>query len=206
MLKILGRTNSSNVQKVLWACDELELSYQREDIGGDFGGNQEPKYLAMNPNGLVPTMIDNGNVLWESNAIIRYLCENHAPNLLLPEDPWQVALAQQWMDWQQTVLAPAIRPVFWGLVRTPEDERNVDEIAAGQTQTASAMTILDHHLSQNTFVAGSSLSLGDIPVGIMAYRWFQLDIERIELPHLARWYQSLTDRKAYRDRAMIGLS
>ena len=206
MLKILGRTNSSNVQKVLWACDELELSYQREDIGGDFGGNQEPKYLAMNPNGLVPTMIDNGNVLWESNAIIRYLCENHAPNVLLPEDPWQVALAQQWMDWQQTVLAPAIRPVFWGLVRTPEDERNVDEIAAGQTQTASAMTILDHHLSQNTFVAGSSLSLGDIPVGIMAYRWFQLDIERIELPHLARWYQSLADRKAYRDRAMIGLS
>ena len=206
MLKILGRTNSSNVQKVLWACDELELSYQREDIGGDFGGNQEPKYLAMNPNGLVPTMIDNGNVLWESNAIIRYLCENHAPNVLLPEDPWQVALAQQWMDWQQTVLAPAIRPVFWGLVRTPEDERNVDEIAAGQTQTASAMTILDHHLSQNTFVAGSSLSFGDIPVGIMAYRWFQLDIERIELPHLARWYQSLADRKAYRDRAMIGLS
>jgi len=206
MLKILGRTNSSNVQKVLWACDELELSYQREDIGGDFGGTQESKYLAMNPNGLVPTMIDNGNVLWESNAIIRYLCENHAPNLLLPEDPWQVALAQQWMDWQQTVLAPAIRPVFWGLVRTPEDERNVDEIAAGQTQTASAMTILDHHLSQNAFVAGSSLSLGDIPVGIMAYRWFQLDIERIELPHLARWYQSLADRKAYRDRAMIGLS
>ena len=206
MLKILGRTNSSNVQKVLWACDELELSYQREDIGGDFGGNQEPKYLAMNPNGLVPTMIDNGNVLWESNAIIRYLCEIHAPNLLLPTNPWQIALAQQWMDWQQTVLAPAIRPVFWGLVRTPEDERNVDEIAAGQAQTASAMTILDHHLSQNTFVAGSSLSLGDIPVGIMAYRWFQLDIERIELPHLARWYQSLADRKAYRDRAMIGLS
>ena len=206
MLKILGRTNSSNVQKVLWACDELELSYQREDIGGDFGGTQESKYLAMNPNGLVPTMIDNGNVLWESNAIIRYLCENHAPNVLLPEDPWQVALAQQWMDWQQTVLAPAIRPVFWGLVRTPEDERNVEEIAAGQTQTASAMTILDHHLSQNTFVAGSSLSFGDIPVGIMAYRWFQLDIERIELPHLARWYQSLADRKAYRDRAMIGLS
>ena len=206
MLKILGRTNSSNVQKVLWACDELELSYQREDIGGDFGGTQESKYLAMNPNGLVPTMIDNGNVLWESNAIIRYLSENHAPNVLLPEDPWQVALAQQWMDWQQTVLAPAIRPVFWGLVRTPEDERNVDEIAAGQTQTASAMTILDHHLSQNTFVAGSSLSFGDIPVGIMAYRWFQLDIERIELPHLARWYQSLADRKAYRDRAMIGLS
>ena len=206
MLKILGRTNSSNVQKVLWACDELELSYQREDIGGDFGGNQEPKYLAMNPNGLVPTMIDNGNVLWESNAIIRYLCEIHAPNLLLPTNPWQIALAQQWMDWQQTVLAPAIRPVFWGLVRTPEDERNVEEIAAGQTETASAMTILDHHLSQNTFVAGSSLSFGDIPVGIMAYRWFQLDIERIELPHLARWYQSLADRKAYRDRAMIGLS
>ena len=206
MLKILGRTNSSNVQKVLWACDELELSYQREDIGGDFGGTQESKYLAMNPNGLVPTMIDNGNVLWESNAIIRYLCEIHAPNLLLPTDPWQIALAQQWMDWQQTVLAPAIRPVFWGLVRTPENERNVDEIATGQAQTASAMTILDHHLSQNQFVVGSRMSFGDIPVGIMAYRWFQLDIERIELPHLARWYQSLADRKAYRDRAMIGLS
>ena len=160
----------------------------------------------MNPNGLVPTMIDNGNVLWESNAIIRYLCEIHAPNLLLPTDPWQIALAQQWMDWQQTVLAPAIRPVFWGLVRTPEDERNMDEISAGQAQTASAMTILDHHLSKNPFVAGSSLSFGDIPVGIMAYRWFELDIERIELPHLARWYRSLADRKAYRDRAMVELT
>ena len=97
-------------------------------------------------------------------------------------------------------------PKLCATTSAPEDERNVDEIAAGQTQTASAMTILDHHLSQNAFVAGSSLSLGDIPVGIMAYRWFQLDIERIELPHLARWYQSLADRKAYRDRAMIGLS
>ena len=110
MLKILGRNNSSNVQKVIWACEELGLQYTREDVGGPFGGNNEPEYLAINPNGLVPTIVDENLVLWESNAIVRYLSNKHRPNLLLPEDPAEHATADQWMDWQQTTVGPAMVP------------------------------------------------------------------------------------------------
>ena len=206
MLNILGRRNSSNVQKVLWACDELDLSYEREDIGGEFGHNQSANYLALNPNGTVPTLIDNGRPLWESNAIVRYLCESHESHGLLPQDVWSIALAQQWMDWQQTVVAPAHFPVFWGLIRTAPEDRDLDAIKSGRDRFEQVMTILDHHLSDSAFVGGESLSIADIPVGIMAYRWVTLDIERMELPSLHRWYRRLTDRPAYKDNVMIELT
>ena len=124
MLKILGRKNSSNVQKVLWCCDELGLAYEREDVGGSFGKNRDPEYLALNPNGLVPTIIDDGFVLWESNSIIRYLAAKHGRGTLYPEDLRARALAERWMDWQLSVLGPAIGPVFWGLIRTPPGKRD----------------------------------------------------------------------------------
>ena len=206
MLNILGRRNSSNVQKVLWVCDELHLSYEREDIGGTFGHNQSSKYLAMNPNGLVPTLIDNGRTLWESNAIVRYLCESREPHGLLPQDPWSIALAQQWMDWQQTILGPAIRPLFRNLVRTAQQNRDLEVIAAGRNKTEAALRILDDHLSQHRYVTGNHFSFGDIPVGVMAYRWFNLDIQRAALPSLEDWYHRLTTHQAYRDNVMMTLS
>jgi len=206
MLKILGRNNSSNVQKVLWALGELGLEYTRDDIGGPFGGNRETDYLIMNPNGLVPTLIDGDTVLWESNVIVRYLARKYAPNSLLPDSLTDLARAEQWMDWQQTVVAPAHFPVFWGLIRTAPEDRNLDAINNGRDRFEQVMTILDHHLSDSPFVAGESLSMADIPVGIMVYRWFTLDIERMELPSLHRWYQRLTDRPAYKDTVMIGLT
>ena len=206
MLKILGRNNSSNVQKVLWALGELGLEYTRDDIGGPFGGNRETDYLIMNPNGLVPTLIDGDTVLWESNVIVRYLARKYAPNSLLPDSLTDLARAEQWMDWQQTVVAPAHFPVFWGLIRTAPEDRDLDAINNGRDRFEQVMTILDHHLSDSPFVAGESLSMADIPVGIMVYRWFTLDIERIELPSLHRWYQRLTDRPAYKDTVMIGLT
>ena len=206
MLKILGRNNSSNVQKVLWALGELGLEYTRDDIGGPFGGNRETNYLIMNPNGLVPTLIDGDTVLWESNVIVRYLARKYAPNSLLPDSLTDLARAEQWMDWQQTVVAPAHFPVFWGLIRTAPEDRDLDAINNGRDRFEQVMTILDHHLSDSPFVAGESLSMADIPVGIMVYRWFTLDIERIELPSLHRWYQRLTDRPAYKDTVMIGLT
>ena len=206
MLKILGRNNSSNVQKVLWALGELGLEYTRDDIGGPFGGNRETNYLIMNPNGLVPTLIDGDTVLWESNVIVRYLARKYAPNSLLPDSLTDLARAEQWMDWQQTVVAPAHFPVFWGLIRTAPEDRDLDAINNGRDRFEQVMTILDHHLSDSAFVGGENLSMADIRVGIMVYRWFTLDIERMELPSLHRWYQRLADRPAYKNNVMIGLT
>ena len=188
------------------ALGELDLEYTRDDIGGPFGGNREADYLAMNPNGLVPTMVDGDTVLWESNVIVRYLARKYTPNSLLPDSLTDLAQAEQWMDWQQTVVAPAHFPVFWGLIRTAPEDRNLDVIKSGRDRFEQAMTILDHHLSDSAFVGGESLSIADIPVGIMVYRWFTLDIERMELPSLHRWYQRLTDRPAYKNTVMIGLT
>jgi len=206
MLKILGRNNSSNVQKVLWACDELGLSYKRDDIGGPFGGNREPQYLAMNPNGVVPTVIDDDIVLWESNVIVRYLVRKHTPNDLLPDDPVRLAVAEQWMDWQQTVVGPAIFPVFWGLVRTAPEDRDAEVISAGRDRLENVLSILDARLSAVAFAGGEDFSMADIPLGIMAYRWFNLNIERKDMPDLARWYQLLTERPAFQNNVMIGLT
>ena len=87
MLRILGRATSSNVQKVVWLCEEVGIPYEREDIGGPFGGNDRPDYLALNPNGRVPTVIDGDFVIWESNACVQYLASRHAAGQLVSRRP-----------------------------------------------------------------------------------------------------------------------
>ncbi len=200
MLKIWGRANSINVQKVLWIADEIGIPYTRVDIGGPFGGNREPAYLAMNPNGLVPTIEDDGLVLWESNSITRYLAASrNSP--LIPADPKARAEAEHWMDWQLTSLG-GMTPIFWGLIRTPPEKRDMAAIETARKQMADVWAILDRHLKDRAFVAGSAFTVGDIPVGCMAYRWFNLAIERPEAPHLRAWYERLTTRAPYRKHVM----
>jgi len=201
MMKIWGRNTSSNVQKAMWAVGELKLEHERIDVGGKFGMNREPKYLAMNPNGLVPTLEeDDGFLLWESNSIVRYLAGKHdKAGVLEPKDAHDRALASQWMDWQLSVLGPAITPAFWGLIRTPEDKRDMAAIKASQDKTVTAMLMLEERLGKAKFVAGDSFSYGDIPVGIMCYRYRQLVPGRPKTPNVDRWYDTIASRPAFKD-------
>jgi glutathione S-transferase len=200
MLKVWGRNTSSNVQKVMWALGELGLPHQRIDIGGPFGKNREPQYLAMNPNGLVPTLEeDDGFLLWESNSIVRYLAEKHGGGRLAPGDLRQRALASQWMDWQLSVVGPAIFHAFWGLIRTPAEKRDMKQIAESQQKTTEAMKILEAQLGKTAYVAGDVFSMGDIPVGIMAHRFRQLVPDRPALNNLERWYAALAARPTFHE-------
>jgi glutathione S-transferase len=201
MIKIWGRNTSSNVQKVMWAIGELELPHQRIDVGGAFGKNKEPPYLAMNPNGLVPTLEEeDGFTLWESNSIVRYLAAKHGSRTLEPADLKTRALAHKWMDWQLSVMGPAITPVFWGLIRTPPEKRDANAIAAGKARTIEAAQILDRQLGKTKYLAGDAFSYGDIPVGIMIYRYMQLIPERPSTPQLDRWYAAISSRPAFKDQ------
>jgi glutathione S-transferase len=202
MIKIWGRNTSSNVQKAMWAVGELGLKYERIDVGGAFGQTREPKYLAMNPNGLVPTLEEeDGFLLWESNSIVRYLAGKHdKTGALEPKDAHARALASQWMDWQLSVVGPAITPLFWGLIRTPPEKRDMNAIKAGRDKTVDAMAMLDAQLGKTEYVAGSAFSYGDIPVGVMCYRFVQLVPDRPAMPNLDRWYTAVSSRQAFKDQ------
>lgn len=202
MLKIWGRNTSSNVQKVMWAIGELGVAHERIDVGGSFGRTKDPDYLAMNPNSLVPTLQEDDFVLWESNSIVRYLAGKHGIGKLQPADPRLAARANQWMDWQLSVVAPAIRDAFWGLIRTPEAERDPAAIAKSQAATTEAMKILDGALARTAFVAGDAFSMGDIPVGVMAYRFRKLVPQRPALDNLERWFAAIEKRKAFADHIL----
>ena len=207
MLKIWGRTNSINVQKVVWTLAELGLAHERVDAGGSFGGLDGPEYGALNPNRLIPVLQDGeGVVIWESNTIVRYLAARYGAGSLWPEDPARRADADRWMDWQLSTVQPAMGPVFLGLVRTPPDQRDMAAIRMHAARLGQAMRILDGHLARHRFVAGDALTMGDVPVGCVAWRYLNLAIERPELPHLARWSAELQARDAYRRHVMLPLT
>ena len=198
MLKIYGRKSSSNVQKVLWCCDELGIAYEREDVGGKFGKNRTPEYLALNPNGLVPTIDDDGFILWESNSIVRYIAAKHGNGKLWPKDPQATAGASRWMDWQLSTLGPANAPLFRAYLRDPKETIPAAELAAAARRTGEAWGIVDAQLAQTPFVAGAELTVGDIAFGNAIHRWYAYPIDRPALPRLRAWYDRLCARPAYR--------
>ncbi|MGY9056360.1 MAG: glutathione S-transferase family protein [Alphaproteobacteria bacterium] len=202
MLKVLGRNNSSNVMKVLWACTELGLPFERSDVGGEFG--MTPEYLAMNPNAVVPTIIDGDTVLWESNAIVRYLAEKHDAGGLWPTDRALRADMDRWMDWQQTVLGGAFRMVFWGLVRTPPEQQDHDAINAAIQASAKAFRMLDAKLEGRDFLGGDRLTMGDIPICGFVHRWYGIDIpgRPDDMPNLRAWYDRLCERPGFKQHVV----
>ena len=201
MIKIWGRNTSSNVQKVIWALGEMKMPFERIDVGGAFGKTKDPFYLAMNPNSLVPTLEEeDGFTMWESNSIVRYLAAKHANRTLEPADLKTRARAQMWMDWQLSVMGPSLTPVFWGLIRTPPEKRDPAAIAAGKAKSIEAAQMMDDQLAKTQYLAGDAFSYGDIPVGIMAYRFVQLIPERPAMPHLDRWYAAISSRAAFKEQ------
>ncbi|HZR81538.1 MAG TPA: glutathione S-transferase family protein [Candidatus Binatia bacterium] len=203
MLKVWGRTSSSNVQKVMWAIGELGVPHERVDAGMGFGGLDTPAYGALNPNRRIPTIEHDGFVLWESNVIVRYLAARFGEGGLWPRDPAVRGVADQWMDWQQTTLLPDMRVVFWGLVRTPPERRDDAAIAKSVESLKEVWGRLDRHLRDRAFVAGDRLTMGDVPVGVLCYRYHALGIDRAPLPSLEAWYARLTVREAFRKHVML---
>ena len=203
MLTIWGRLNSHNVKKVVWFAEELGLPYVRHDVGGAFG--MDGAYRARNPNALIPTIEDDGVVLWESNAILRYLGARYGDGRFWPRDAAERALADRWMDWQMDY-ASAQRGAFLNLVRRPTAERDSAAIGRSAEATANRMRILEHYLSETPWLSGEMFGAGDVPMGVYAHTWFTLDIARPDLPHVTAWYRRLTERAAYISKVMIPLT
>ncbi|WP_436638476.1 glutathione S-transferase family protein [Microbaculum sp. FT89] len=206
MLEIWGRTNSINVQKVMWTVGEIGLAHVRHDAGGAYGVVDTEDYAALNPNRLVPTIRDGDVVLWESHAIVRYLAAKYDDGGLWPTDPAVRANADRWMDWTASTLNAPMRTVFWGLIRTPPEQRDDAAIKAGVIALGRAFILLDAALEGRDHVAGERLTMGDIPVGCATYRYFGLDIKRPDLPNVEAWYARLAERPAFREHVMLPLT
>ncbi len=200
MITIWGRANSVNVQKVLWCCDELVLPYERIDAGLQFGRVNEPDFLALNPNGRIPTLVDGDFVLWESNSILRYLAMQYGQSsLLYPNEPKARASIDRWLDWALSTLAPTERPVFLTLVRTPAAQRDAAKLATDIDAVTVLWKMLDTQLQGRFFIDGERFTLADIVLGAYAKRWFGLDsVERPSMPNLERWYSRLATRAGFR--------
>lgn len=198
-LTVWGRPNSVNVQKVLWCLHELDLTFERIDAGMQYGRNHEPDYLAMNPNGRIPTLVDGDYVLWESNSIMRYLCMAYAPSSsIYPQDARRRAAVDRWLDWTLSTLQPADRPVFWALVRTPVAQRDMVAIQKDADRAAEVWSIVDRQLATRRFIEGDQFTLADIAIGAFARRWLGVEgIIRPELPELIRWFAQFADRPGF---------
>lgn len=201
MITVYGRRNSLNVQKVMWTLGELGLDYERHDVAGSFGF--PPAYASLNPNGVVPTIVDDDLVLWESNACVRYLSRRYGEGSLWPDERAMLAHADQWMDWASSTMNPAFFGVFMNLIRIPAANANQDQIAASTERCAKLARQLDAHLADRPYMAGDGLSMGDIPLGCVFYRYFNLAIDRPQTPNLTAWFDRLAERPAYQKHVMI---
>jgi glutathione S-transferase len=203
MIKVHGRRSSINVQKVLWTLGELGRPFERETIGGGFGGNDTPAFRAMNPNGLIPVLQDGDITMFESNAIVRYLAARYGEGRLRPRAPRELALAEQWMEWQQTTLGPLVSTIFMNRVRSPPEKADRTALAAAEGKLIGVLGIADARLAQSPWFAGADFTMGDIVAGCLVWRLMQVEMEKPEVPHIRRWFEALQERPAYRQWVMV---
>lgn len=206
MLTVWGRVNSINVQKVLWMLAETRVAYTRIDAGLKFGVNDTADYKAKNPTGLIPTIDDDGFVLWESNVIVRYLAAKHAPGTLYPEGLEARFLAERWMDWQTTALGPAISPIFAGLIRNVPEFSDPAMVEAARQKSEGCLAILDAHLAQCAWMNGDAFTMADIPVATAVNRWYRLPIKREPRRHVERWMALIRERPGFKAHLDLPLS
>ena len=204
MLKLYGRRNSFNVQKVAWLIAELDLDHEHIELGGSFGGLDDPAYLAKNPHGRVPLLDDNGTTLWESHTILRYLAATRGTALFGPDEPARRIQWEPWMDWSLSRLQPAfLTGVFWGFYRTPEAQRDMATVNRHIATCTEYMTLLDREIGDKRYLLGDNLTPADIAIGTNFYRYFNIDIPRPDVPNVERWHAALQERPAYRDHVML---
>lgn len=203
MIKILGKASSINVRKVLWTCVELGVNYEREDYGSGFASVQTDDFRALNPNAMVPVLVDGDFVLWESNAICRYLANG---SQLLPSEPKSRAKVEQWMDWQATELNNSWRYAFMALVRQSALHQDPAMIQAGIAAWNLHMAILDAHLAKTKrFATGDQFTLADVVLGLSLNRWVMTPFEKPFMPHLAAYYELLSERRGYLEHGRNGV-
>ena len=202
MLEIWGRPYSSNVIPVIWTANELGLKYTLQLAGGSFGKLDTQQYAQINPNRMIPAIRDGNFALWESLAIVRYLCDHYGADNLSPADPQTRAIADQWMEWSASKAFAPVIYLFFATVRTQPADRDLAKIAALRDEANEALIILDAHLADRLYLCGDSFTMGDIPLGCVAYRYFNVDVDRPALPNVEAWYQRLAERAPYRDHVM----
>jgi glutathione S-transferase len=203
MLKVWGRRSSANVQKVMWLIGELQLPHEHIPAGGPYGVVNEPRFRAMNPNGLVPVIEDDGLVMWESNAILRYLGATHGRDEFWSGDPRKRAPIDQWIDWAGTTLQPDMIGLFVNYWRTPENQRNPNAIRNFEQRAERSLRLLDQELGKRPYIAGESFSLADIASGVHLYRYYTMGTSFPALANVEAWYRRLQERPPYREHVMI---
>ena len=204
MLTVWGRRSSFNVQKVMWLVGELGLAHRHVPVGGDFGGCETPAFERLNPHQRIPVIELDGEVVWESHAILRYLAARRGDEAFWPADAYRRSLSERWMDWSQSTLEPDLMlGLFWSLVRTPEDRRDWPLIRTKLALSAQHLQRLDAILARQPYLSGEHFGLGDIPAGATLFRYHAMDIVRPQLPHVEAWYARLCDRPAYREHVMV---
>jgi glutathione S-transferase len=202
-ITLWGRRSAFNVQKVLWALGELRLDFDHRNAGGPFGGLDELSFLAMNPHGRVPVLVDRDVTIWESHSILRYLGARYGPTEIWPRLPSTRSLADRWMDWSLATLQPDFMRLFWSYFRTPERSRDRQVIDQALQACDRHFRLIDAHLQSQAFLAGPEFTLGDIPAGTSLYRYFEMGLEVPRHPHVTKWYGRLSAKSAYQEHVMV---
>lgn len=204
MLQIWGRANSINVQKVMWAVGELGLEHVHHNVGGNAGGLDTPEFIAMNPHRTIPVIDDNGTVVWESGAVLRYLTAKYGSGGLWPEDPAERAAVDQWAEWTHTTLQPYFLRLFQAVAKTPQRNQNVQRVLNISQRVEALYQRLEARLEGRSFIAGDRFTFGDIPAGSTLYRYYKMDVPgRPALPNVMAWHERLREREAYRQHVEV---